>query len=36
MTTNLNEQIESCAWAAMKGMDIPWMLQQWANKVPDH
>ncbi len=32
---NLREQIDQSYQASMAGMDIPWMLQQWAERCPD-
>ena len=31
----LKEQIEASSWASVEGMDIPWMLGQWADRQPD-
>ena len=32
---NLREQIDRSYSAALEGLDIPWMLQQWADRTPD-
>ncbi|MEM1142790.1 MAG: AMP-binding protein [Pseudomonadota bacterium] len=35
MPASLKAQIERNAWASMSGLDVPWILQQWAEKTPD-
>jgi crotonobetaine/carnitine-CoA ligase len=32
---NLSEQIEMSQQNAMHGMDVPWLLRQWADRTPD-
>ena len=32
---SLRMQIEASSWASVEGMDIPWMLGQWADRQPD-
>ncbi len=32
---NLREQIDQSYSAALEGLDIPWMLEQWAERAPD-
>jgi len=32
---NLREQIEDSYSTAMEGLDVPWMLKQWAQRTPD-
>lgn len=33
--TNLKEQVAQSYWSSVEGMDIPWMLSEWAERQPD-
>lgn len=33
---SLNQQIDQSKTAMMAGLDVPWMLSQWAERKPDH